>query len=89
MAPIKVKTIAPMKILKVQENIDEIFENQTFDKSQISKLLKTFKKILIKVKTEYKPNYTEENIVYLPLYIQLTTAPKEKNFFLEVPTTKT
>src|SRR5260364_319861 len=33
--------------LKVQEIVDKIFENQTFDNRQISKMLKIFKKILI------------------------------------------
>ncbi|CAG8854443.1 29236_t:CDS:1, partial [Gigaspora margarita] len=36
-------------------------------------------KRLIEVKADCKPNYTEENIVYLPSYIQPTTTQEKEN----------
>ena len=71
--------------LKVQEIAYETVVNPPFDYKQI---LKNFKKILIKVKTDCKPNDEEEDIVYLPSYIQLTTAPEKKTFSSITSTTK-
>src|SRR5260363_188102 len=81
-------TLTNKQALEVQEIVDETFGNQTFDNRQISKMLKIFKKILIEVKTDCKPNCEKENIVYLPSYIQLTTAPEKKISSSITPTTE-
>jgi len=81
-------TLTDEQALKVQEIVDETFGNLTFDTNQIFEVLKIFQKILIEVKTDCKPNYTEEDIVYLPSFIQLTTVPAKKNSSSIIPTTK-